>query len=202
MLMEGARATDVAAFIQDDQGRLRDVNPKTLVNALLGRRKRKADEAEEHWASTQGEAVEEVVWRRKPQLPSALAKMAYQRTKDGIEEINELEGLYLAQRDRCDRLIDLEHRAGIFSEHTAKEIATASDILMKRLKAREVLGLVGRAGGDFHLHLDVDVYSENTINVLRNPEKRHRIVSLLERLGRLKELPETIVDAEIVEEAG
>lgn len=195
MLVEGAKASDIAAFIQDDQGLLQDVNAKTLANALLARRRLKKEMAEEyeedHWASTEGQASggSEIVWRRSPQLPSTLAKMAYERTKGGIEEINELEGLYLAQRDRIDRLMDLEHRAGIFSENTAKEISVAGDLLMKRLTARKELGLIGRQAGDLHLHLDVDVYSENTIKVLQDPEKRHRIVSLLERLGQLKALP-------------
>ena len=196
MLVEGAPAADIATFIQEDQGLLTDVNTKTLTNALLARRKLKrqmAEEYEEHWSSTDGPPDErEVIWRRQPQMPSALAKMAYERTKGGIEEINELEGLYLGHRHRLERLLDLEHRAGIFSENTGKEVLICASVLMDRLKARKELGLIGRQAGDFHVHLDVDLYTENTIKVLQDPEKRHRIVSLLERLGRLKALPPPI----------
>jgi hypothetical protein len=202
MLIEGAPASDIAVFIQEDQELLGDVNPKTLTNALLERRQRKKAEVEnfeaeaQHWSEAGGRPdIQEVGWRKKPQIPSVMAKAAYKRTKGGIEEINELEGLYLAARDRLDRLLDLEHRAGIFSEKTANEFAVAGNLLMQRLKARQVLGLIGHGSGDFHLHLDVDRYSEETIKVLQNPEKRHRIVSLLERMVRLRALPD-VIDAE------
>lgn len=200
MLMEEASIADVVAFIQVDQELLENVNPRTLGNVLLARRKLKMDEAEEfernHWSSDSDSPPpdSEMLWREKPKLPSTFTRMAYERTKGGIEEINELEGLYLGHRHRLERLLDLEHRAGVFSENTSKEFLACASILMDRLKARKELGLVGRQGGDLHLHLDVGAYSERTVEVLQNPEKRHRVVNLLERLGRLKELPTDVID--------
>ena len=63
----------------------------------------------------------------------------------------------------------------------------ATKMLEKRFKDRVVLGQFGR-GDSSRVSLDVKVYSQNTVEVLSNPESRHRIVAVIERLARLGKL--------------
>lgn len=193
MLLEGTSASDVAAFIQDDQNALRDVRTKTLVNALSRRKKHLQDEIHEYeeegdsgdgdgydWFSTRRPAPED---DQGPAIPSALSRAAYKRVKDGINELHELEGLYLSQRDRLDRLIQREASIRAFSDMTSTEFKTAADLLMKRVAVKEKLGILDgeQRRGDVS---DFEGYSKETAELLSEPKARRRVVSLVERLAQ------------------
>ena len=123
-------------------------------------------------------------YRRTPQTPSRVIqnKGLYDRTETGIRDMIELEGAFLAQRDRVDRMMELEALSGAFSDLTTRAIDSMTEILWKRIQARAKMN---EGGGDaFDFNLSIRRYSQQTMEVMSNPESRHRIMSLLERLAR------------------
>jgi hypothetical protein len=195
MLLENTSASDVATFIQDDQEALLDIKHKTLVNALAEKRRALIEEMNSMArteAGVRGEIQAENVpeWYDtgrddevdKVALPSAMARAAYKRVKEGVEELHELEGLYLSARERLDRLIEREHQVNVFSDMTAKEFSTAADLLMKRVTVKEKLGILrGDTAGRGDVR-DFDGYSRETAEVLNDPRSRRRVISIVERL--------------------
>jgi hypothetical protein len=120
-------------------------------------------------------------------VPSAFAKQIYERAiKDGIEELVELEAMYRTQRHRVDRLVEIETAQNGYIEGIAKEMSLATDTLMKRVAVKEKLGLID-GDSKFRDQLDIKGYSENTTEVLSNPESRHRVIALIERIKRNEE---------------
>lgn len=195
MLLENTPAADVAKYILDEQGALPGTNPKTLTNALLARRKQKLETEgfgfvhavrNEDMVNYREELGLDPSPRRAPHAPRTLVRALYSRTKGGIKELLELEILYLAQRDRIDRIMEMESAVGAFHDRGGMEIAIAADILMKRVQAKNKFGL--GEGDEFELRLNVRSYSKNTAEVLSRPESRHRVMSLLERMTRLGQL--------------
>ncbi len=196
MLKEGVPASQVAHFIQEDQTSMEDVTHKALTNALAKQKTRllndlRFDPDVHEYEGHDGEGVEEDWFETGrvvdyddddgPAKPSVLARGAYKRTKGGIEEVIELEALYLTQRDRIDRLVTLEHSVGAFSDKAGHELAVAADILMKRITAKEKAGL-GTKTKDIR---DLKGYSQETARVLSRPDSRRRVISIVERLQRM-----------------
>jgi hypothetical protein len=195
MLREGVSGRDVARFIQGDQQQLESVNEKTLANALNERKKMLLDEAAsyEEYAEVVYEdekAVEDNLGTPvKKGLVATLAKNAYKRTKGGIKEHLELEALYIAQRARIDRLIDIEDEGQILMKQTGDEIIKGATILSRLTATKKAAGLVGVGVDDDHVVGDFEGLSKSTSEVLQKPESRHKVLSLVDRLakrGKLK----------------
>jgi hypothetical protein len=189
MLVEGTSASAVAEFIQDDQGALAEINQRTLINALARRKRERQQEIEHqaaeedegrHWFDTTGGKKPKS--DEGPKLPSPMSRAAYKRLKGGINELHELEGLYLSQRDRLDRLIQKEHDVGAFSELTNREIGCAASLLMQRVAVKEKMGVLDgeRVTGDVK---DFKGYSRETAEVLSQPGPRRRVISIVERIA-------------------
>lgn len=120
-------------------------------------------------------------------LPSVIAKKIYERhVERGIDELVEVEALYIAQRHRIDRLTRLEAEKGGYIDNLNREFAVAHAMLGLRIEMKKTLGLTD---GDqkFREQLDIKGYSEKTQQTLSNPESRHRVVSLVEKLARMEE---------------
>jgi hypothetical protein len=185
MLLEGTPASDVARFIQQDQGELTEVNEKTLATALLARRLQR-QEVTKWFGAKQTSGGDEMPkagsYRRAAITRRTLVDSLYNRTKGGIREMLELEALYLALVDRIDRMMELESELGAFSEDTGKEIQIAAKILVARYKIAKDLGLTEGTEG-FRQSMDFKTYSERTVQILSNPESRHRVISLVERIA-------------------
>lgn len=232
MLLEGTPCADVARFIQDDQKSLPDVVSKTLTNALIIRKKnlqdqavRESSDATKKWFDTTGRTPEEpeeedvdpleiddepdarlddlpLLQDNRKFIPSAFAKQIYQRAlKDGMEELVELEAMYRTQRHRVDRLVQIELDANGYIEGIKQEISLATDTLMKRVAVKEKLGLID-GDSKFRDQLDLKGYSDDTVKVLSNPESRHRVVSLVERIKRNEEKKREKEAKETKESAG
>jgi hypothetical protein len=183
MLLEGTPAIDVARFIQQDQGELAQINEKTLANALIARRHQKQEVigmAGRHDVTGSGAGT--AAPRQASKTPGTLIHSLYNRTKGGIQEMLEMEALFLAQRDRVDRAMETENELGALSEDTGKEIERAASILMDRFNITHKLGLTEN-GDNFRLNLDIRGYSERTAEILNNPESRHRVISIVERIA-------------------
>jgi len=186
MLIEGTPATAVAQYIQVDRGELTDVKPASLVNELRDRRS-KLQNTTTWWGippleNEEDDLLATINYRRAPTTPGRLARTVYERTEGGVKDMLELESIYLAQRDRCDRLMELESITGMFGDITTNALDSAAEMLWKRIQARAKMG--EGAADSVEVNLSVKNYSENTVKVLSNPESRRRILSLLERLVR------------------
>lgn len=190
MLMEGISAPDVAKYIQEEKSELVEVSAEALAKALSARR-RKRQQSTGWWGSDpdqeedEGDALREELrqYRRMPQTPGRMSRSGlYDRTEGGIRDMIELEATYLAQRDRADRLMELEALSGAFSNLTAQALSDMGETLWKRIQARAKMN-EGQSG-DLNFNLSIRNYSEKTMKVMSNPESRHRIMSLLERVAR------------------
>lgn len=120
-------------------------------------------------------------------IPSAVSRRIYDRhIKGGIDELVELEALYRTQIHRLDRLIAMEESKNGYIENLDKGIKVANELLMARVAVKKEFGLID---GDqkFREQLDIKGYSEKTVKTLANPESRHRVVVLMEKLAKLEE---------------
>jgi hypothetical protein len=187
MLLENVPASVVVKFIQAQKGELTNVNPESLANALLARRRQK-QETHTWWGvpppeeEDESELLAKINYRRAPITPTAISRRIYDRVEGGIKDMLELEAHYLAQRDRCDRLLELEAQSGAFGDITTKAMDSACETLWKRIQARAKMN-EGKTDG-VEVSLSIKNYSQQTVEVLSNPESRHRVMSLLDRLVR------------------
>jgi hypothetical protein len=193
MLLEGVSSGDVAKFIKLGLEELLDVKESTL-NTELKRRRSRLREQPQPQVVDENERLAAVVppGRRKPAL---LSRSKYVRISKAMDRMIELEALYLAQRDRLDYLIEKEIDLGFPFEMTGREFLVAAKFLeLHGKEERELLKLTN--DGPAHEKLDIRGYSEETARTLRKPDSRRRVVSIVERLKRVKggvdipELPE------------
>ncbi len=147
------------------------------------------DESDDHQAVVlQFPGGEKVGGEPLPKMiPSAVSRRIYDRhIKGGIDELVELEALYRTQIHRLDRLIAMEESKNGYIENLDKGIKVANELLMARVAVKKEFGLID---GDqkFREQLDIKGYSEKTVKTLANPESRHRVVVLMEKLAKLEE---------------
>jgi len=188
MLIENVPSSIVAQFIQHDKGELTDINPESLANALTVRRRQK-QETDGWWGAPQSTDWGEdddlramIKYRRLPATPGRVARSLYKRAEGGVKDMLELEASYLVKRDRCDRMLELEALSGAFSDITTRALDSMDETLWKRIQAQAKLNQ-GKPEG-IEMSLSIKNYSQETMEVLSNPESRHRIMSLLERMTR------------------
>lgn len=197
MLLEGVSAPDVAKYIQEEMGELKDVDPKALASALRVRRRQKEEVAHAFSGRMAAEAEgdePEVVNTRAAVKPSLMSKkLAERQGKGGIKDLLELEALFLSQRDRLDRMVELEAKQGIFAKDVGAEILFAKEIILARTKVKKDLGVDDATDVPT---LDMRRYSEETVGVLSKPESRHRVMSLLQRLSKMGKLKKTQAEPE------
>jgi len=184
MLLEGAKLRNVAIYIQNEQQELTEIKESTLVTALRGRRAMLVRDCDDD----DDEQLPEIV--PEPALPTQVLRSL--SGKDGsLNEVIELEVMYLTARDRIERMLQAEHKAGLFSEKMANEFKMAADMLAKRFEMRDRLGLVGRSGS-IDARVSLDGYSKETSKTMNHPESRRRIVSLVDRLRKVGKLPKSL----------
>ena len=198
MLAEGTPPHQVALFIQEESGELQDVTLKALARVLKTRSRevesamdatgqKRRDGAWYAIDSDDGAETPDVIERMNVRLPSVIARGAKKRVDRGIDELAEMEALYLSQRDRIDRMIAVENRDGALSSRTSQEIAMAGELLMKSLSIKEKSGLIGTEAAISGNVRDLGSYARETAEVLQRPSSRRRIVSLVERFRRLED---------------
>lgn len=123
----GISLDEVARWLQDDMFQLTDIQRESVKRQLY------------RYKSTlpPGEllnAVGEPLWVR-----TAIEKM-----ERGIDELEELEKLYLLQLKRISGDAETEARIGKLFKGTNKEIQLATELLEKRLKLKMDLGILDR----------------------------------------------------------
>lgn len=195
MLREGVSSADVARFIQDDQQQLPNVPHKTLANALAVRKRAFEDEMGDQ------EGFADVVYQNEDAMDTAgfepmkmgivakLAQVGYKRLKGGIRENIELEALYLTQRSRVDKLLEMEAEDGVLMKTTSDEIVKASTVLSRLTATKKAMGIIGVGIDDSHIVGDYEGLSREASDVLQKPESRRKVLDLVDRLqkrGQLK----------------
>jgi len=203
MLREGLSAPDVAKHIQETFELLADVSPDVLRKALSERKKNLPPPPPdpEQWPAVYSPPDTEVVNHPDgARPPGALAKAQYQQAKRGINVMLEAECLYLAQRDRIDRLIHSENRTGEPYEDMPREMGTALEMLKTHAKLEEQYG---PAVDRMRLSLDVQGDAATGLGgaiaaVMKNPESRHKVLSMVQRFAKLAAPPVMDVEAEPV----
>lgn len=195
MLLEGMSAPDIAKWLHEEQEVLQDFDPESIAAALQLRRRQKQTAARQYHAHAdeeadddfygEGEAVVARPQKREVVRPSFIAKGLYERTRKSMNEIIEYEALFLAQRDRVEHMMILEGERGIFARDVGEEVKIAGGLLKDRVKARKELGEIGNKANSDIPQMDMAKYSSNTVKALQNPESRHRVIDIVQRMARL-----------------
>lgn len=181
MLRDGISVGDVAKFIQLGLEELTDVKQNTLAKVLGQRRKAIMEALPSQPVDPRLAAIIPTEGRRV----AVLSRNQYMQTVKAMDRLIELEALYLAQRDRLDTIITKEIELGFPFEMTDRTVLTAAKLL--ELHGKQEKELLDRIGdGPSHEKLDLKGYSEETAATLRKPDSRRRVVSIVERLKRVK----------------
>mgnify|MGYP001144134355 CR=1 FL=1 len=199
MLREGLSAPDVARHVQETFELLTDVSHDVLRKALSERRKNlpaPAPSAEE-WPAAYSPPVDAL--ENHPdgaRSPGVIAKNQYRQATRGIDAMLETESLYLAQRDRLDRLIGSENRTGVPYEEMPREMSVALEMLKTHAKFQEQFG---PAVDRMRMSLEIQGgaatgLGQKIASVMQDPESRHKVLSMFKRLTEAAKLP--VIDAE------
>lgn len=198
MLRDGVSCADVAKFIQLGLEELTDVKAVSLQNVLAKRRDDLVVESQVVLDPRLAEILPDT-----GRMPTYLARRQYVTQHKMMDRLIEMEALYLAQRDRLDAIIHKEIELGFPFEMTDRSMLTAAKMLELHGKLEtEILGRVG--DGAVNEKLDLKGYSEETARTLRKPDSRRRVISIVERLKRVKggvEIPE-LPGAELTKVSG
>lgn len=178
MLRQNVSTTDIAKMIQIDRGQLTHVTEGTLGKALAARRMELLMDCVE---SADPVAMEQV---HTPRIPGEIARRAYNKAKISMDDMIEVESLYLSCRDRIGALMTWEQSNSRFYEDMHKEFVTAAKLIELHAKLRSELG----NSGGFSMRLDIQglqsQFGAKVAGVLMKPDSRHRVLSLIDDLQR------------------
>ena len=196
MLREGMTAADVAKHIQETFELLQDVSGETLQKALQRRRKAlpPPPPSPEDWPAVYSPEEDS----SEARTPGKLARAQYQRAVMGIDLLLETEGLYLAQRDRIDRMMRAESRSGTHYEEMPREMGAALDMLKTHAKLQEQFG---PATARLKMNLEIQGgattgLGQKVSSTMQNPGSRHKVLSFFKKLSQVADLPPAIIDGE------
>jgi hypothetical protein len=196
MLLGEATTADVARVIQRDRGLLTDVKEGTLAKAL-GQRRRDlllavSQEAREF--APESAAMQDAI---VPRIPGAIARGAYERMQTGVDDIIELESMYLSVRDRIGAIMQWEQENERFHGDLHKDFSVATKMIELHAKLKNELGMGG--GDRLSVRLDVtgmkSKFGATIAEVFAKPESRHRVLSLIDQLKKVGQVP-NVIDAE------
>lgn len=193
MLSDGYPLVQVAEFIQDECGEYVDIQRESLVTILSDYRK----------ATSTGDTA-------ATNAPRAYLEVA-REMKKGVKIVDELEELFSIQKARIMHFAEMEESAGTMSKGLGREIDAARLLLDELHRVRLDLGVDERHIGTLTIKAEAiaateERYGQRIANVMRDPEKRRRVLTLLE--AALRETPELEApdviegEAEVVEEVG
>jgi len=168
-LVEGVKAADLARELREERGLFQDVRPDTLARELSRRHQQRLEAA----------------WAPSSEPPSVAHGL---EASNPLDELKTLEALVQVQLVRVDRALAIEHRSGSIGRQAGKEIEGAAKLLGELLRLKTLLGVDVGADGP-HIVDDFEGLSRETAAVLSNPESRHKVLSLVDRLakrGKLK----------------
>lgn len=194
MLRDGLSSPDIAKYIQGTFELLTEVSPNEMRKALNKRRKAlpppPPDPQEWPAAHSPEEALDTA------RTPGKLSQAQYRRAVRGIDTLLETESLYLAQRDRIDRMMTSESTNGEHYEGMPKEMDVALEMLKTHAKMQEQFG-----PSIERMRLSLEIQSgtatgagQRVAEAMQNPESRHKVLSFFQRLSKVAKLP--VIDGE------
>lgn len=184
-LVHGHSITDVARFIIDESG---ETGKMTKVKSFEGLRDlltdfRKTLKSSELVSKLIPEAVEE----------------ARKKLEDGIDEIKELEYLYLIQKDRIEIDYTTEKKIKKLFKNTGNEVAIAMGVLKLMFNLKQDLGLLkrdlGRIEVDHTMMTELPYKSKAIEEVMRNPASRTKVMGMVRRLLTKPDLVDEILSS-------
>jgi hypothetical protein len=193
LLSEGAELEWVSKYIQTTLGLLSNIEPKVLAEALEDRRRSlvRTVNLQEVWPASQS-MEEDTLGQRRARPPGKLSSIQYQRATRGMDLLLETESLYIAQRDRIDWLMGEEANTGIVNENMPREFQAANNTLVAYAKFwsefGDTLGKMRKSMSVQGVEADTAL-GRKIADVLKNPESRHKVVSLFKRLAQATQLP-------------
>lgn len=139
-------------------------------------------------------------------IPESFQK-AQLEVSEGIDEIAELEKLYRLQMERIGIDGKLEKTIGKLTTTMGQEVRIAREILGNIADLKMDLGLSTRHLGQVDVEATVthqdEIYGKESIKkVAADPEKRRKVLNVMERMlalpSRIKDKDADVIDAEIV----
>lgn len=171
-IVEGWTLSDVAKFIQEDRQEYTDISPASL-NALLNDYRLTIPPAE-----------------KAARIPT-VAKRAAVVVDRGLDELEEMQKLYLLQMERIQIDFGKEKMIGKLLPTMTQEVRTAREILQSFADLKMDLGLADRHLGsiDVNAQLTADItarYGKASVaGVIADPDSRRKVLSIAEKMLQL-----------------
>jgi hypothetical protein len=175
-LCDGWSLPEVARFVHEDCKEGLDVSQEALIHRL-------------HLYRTHLPPADLAARTMSPNAIEAARKLA-----SGIDEVAEMEKLYLLQMERIGIDLAVEKKFKILRPSMTQEIRTAREILSAVADLKMDLGLhnrhIGTVGIDAHLtaHVEGNHQNSRVAAILTDPEKRRKLLGvaseLMKRAGR------------------
>ncbi|MBF0554023.1 MAG: hypothetical protein HQK96_05620 [Nitrospirae bacterium] len=130
-------------------------------------------------------------------IPEAVRE-AKEKLAKGVNELEELNYLYLLQKDRIEIDYSTERKIRKLFKTTGNEIAIAMGILKIMSGIKQDLGLMKRSLGtmeiDHTLRAELPYKSKAIEEVIRDPVSRAKVIGIMHRLLSRKDIAGEIVD--------
>lgn len=188
-ILDGWNPSDVARYIQEEEGECRDISRDTLQNLVTSYR----------GSIPPAELAE----RRIPKVMQA----AREKVREGICELDELIWLFRVQKERIGIDLTIERSLKKLMPSMAVEVRVAKELLESIANLKMDLGLnerhLGTLGVDSQIPQMVQQAggTVDAATVLQNPEKRQKLLRIANSFARLTERAEHDQDAVTVIEA-
>lgn len=185
-IKEGYPLADIACYVQKERGEYGDVK-RVSLEVTLGEYRTSLSPAE-LVANT---------------IPKAALK-AEEKLAKGIDELAELEALFRQQKKRLDAFEKQQTTMGLHlpSRAHVAEMEIAMHLLTRMLDKKMDLGLLKRNLGSLNLMESKAAeaargkFGADVADHLKDPDTRQKIISIVERLRRIKEMEENAQAAE------
>jgi hypothetical protein len=191
MIRDGYALTQVAEFIQVESGEYTDVQRDSLSELLR------------NYRSSLPPAEIVSIHQSRNFLDAA------RNLKDGVKVLDELEYLYRLQKLRIEHFVGKEEETGVMTKAMSREMDSARMLVDKIHTVRLDLGMDERHLGTLTIQAEAiaaaeERYGGRVAEVLRNPEKRRRVLTVLEAVTSKRQLQsgEEVIQAEVVSDAG
>jgi len=181
MIKDGYSLPQIADYIQKEAREYVDVTRASLVKVL-------------EIYKRDGVPAEEIA-KREPKRYLELAR----QVSDSVNVLKELEGMFRIQKARIERFVEEEEDSGTMKPNISREFDAVRGLLDRIHQVRMDTGLDERHLGTLKLQAEAVMVAEErygtaTAEVLKDPERRRKILAIFEQAMKVKALP--VVDGE------
>ena len=193
MIRDGYPLAQIAEFIQVENGEYTEVQRDSLAD-LLGKYRDSLPPADVAAISHSRSFIESA-----------------KKVQDGVKVLDELEYLFRLQKIRIEHFVGKEEETGVMSKAMSREVDSARMLVDKIHTVRLDLGMDERHLGTLTIQAEAiaaaeERYGGRVAEILRDPEKRRRVLTVLEAVATQRQsLPaesQEVIEAEVVTDAG